>query len=813
MSFLQEESQILKFSTTMKILKKVLKECYTTKQNKISESLQEEILAFPLIISEKEYPMELLKHKPPQKNPRKQILSKDYFTKTFSLFLDFLDYKELLNLRRLNQVFFSIIMDYLQTSRLQNDETALVKNIFSLGCYGYDLKELKEFCFSQIPNKAKPHIISLDYGYLQKKIEDFDKTQLKNLRDINKNEKNIDGVFQSFCKLFGKKAEFIRNKDGFSEENWFITFHKLIKNIILNPQIKDLSYCIDLVKEENIVQMVYDIEIFRFIKDYHVGLLIEIYKLLISIYFCENPFVIWLKKKEKGNLETLVEKLNKSLKKFNLIRKILKIPEKMKIILDFSGFDLKKQVKPIQNRSLSQNIIEIILQFFGNRELSSLRSLSKINKTTIENILKNRLDNSFEKISDNFKKLLCFIINQVRFFFPKNYKEYHEIKKNTKTFEIFINIFFPKGKALENFLNNYDPPLIIKIFGLKKSVLSKIKEFNNSTVLTPFELFIEGLKLFYQDSKSQISNNLNELLIIIESYNGLIFPKPQLTQQLLEFICEKEITSCETPQKTIIPYRNRSQETFLIITNKILPFLSLKDLYYWGLSSKQNRLQTVKPIETKMSFLQQKLKKKEIINRPLIKSLKLFRKLNEQTTKYTSEELIHLIDELSNLDSQEIKNLKSLNKFPKKLEIFLKPFLLLFERKGEKIKFQSFQTFLKRKDLIKMINSLNIETIPSETMRSLESYLYDFRDFFKEKNIFELKKKDIYEKFTQWLIALKNFFRKVRRYHISYEESLNFRFPERNLEIYKELDSLVQQIFFSLLIRESFIEGINEDSS
>jgi len=805
MSFCDEQEE-KHFHKIIKLLRLFVKEYSATTE--ISSELKEKILSFHLPHAFDSFPQEKAKSLiPPNGKFAKQLKipnKKDCLTPIFSFVISFLDLKDLTRLRKVNKSSYFILTNYLKNKGLAFEEEKLVRSIFSLDSSktSFSLKELKEFCLWQIPAEARD-LISLDYEEIQQKFNKLSKNDLKQWREIKSFPKEFDKIFRPFCRLFVRKPIFVKNSMGISEENWFQTFRKLIKGLIMKPEVRDLSYFLDLMKEEQIGIFIKDLNNFNKENNNEKVLkftrLLECYKTLISGYFCENPFMVRMKTKEKI-IEEFSIKMNEQLKLINFVRKIMGINEKMRVILDFKGIILTK-IEKKRDFMVPHEILKRIYAFCNNRELGKMRSLSRNEKTVIEEILAERLMKLLKKLSENQMKIISFLGNLENLgeFWPKNVKEFNELKRNSDVFEVFCEVF-PGIQSFDDFV--LQKLKKHQMFHLKKGTLKKIKRLKIiESRSSAFDYFLKSLKLLYENT-SKIDKNANpfELFHIIYHYHGLKHLKsPDISlKKLLDSMDNRNIKSLSMENSSIKRVLFKNDQEFLILTNKILPYMDFKDLYHWGLSSKLCRLQSYQNLQFKIETLQKKLKFSEIENKNAIKSLTKLRKLN-RINENPSEELEH-IENLTALECLDIRTLKSLNKFPRKYEIFMKPFLLLFPLKKEK--FKSFQGFLKRKDLNSLINALNIELIPHEIIFLLEKYLYEYRDFFRGSS--HPDKNNIYEKIENWLKALVGFYSNIRKYHVSYEEKLRIRFPEDFVKIFESLDKMTYEIFVYMKLCETF---------
>lgn len=794
---------------------KLFKEIIRSQENqKINDDLKTQILNFPLLSQQPQEDFEKKTKKIPKK-PKKiiQSLSKpNYFFATFFHFQEYIPLKDLLSLRHTNQKFFELITEFLQRERLVKEEHSLVQGVFSLKNQKFQLSQLKKFCLTQIPNNILP-LISLNYEELLYKCQNLlNKNSLKTLMEIKIREKtfDIDKIFKPFCILFVKRPEFTRNL-GISEENWYETFRKLLPKLYQKSENRDFFYYYDLIKEEHIKDFVKQIQFFGnnyndfgFLKENKSLLfLLEIYKMMISLYFCENPFIV-RKKTQDEMIEPYVKLIEKELKLMNCVRKILKIEEKMKIILDFSNINIKNTN---QKNILSNEIIAGILSFIPNKELISLKVLSKKTKENIENILQNRLGTQMKLLPNDFKNFIL-ILNDPLNLLPKNIKEFNSIKKSQNSYENLL-VLFPKAIDYESFYKHYH---ILKeknnLFCLSHKTISKILE--KSTDNSNLQLLLTALRILYFGFNFLDNKQLYELINMNCSLDFLVKNKysDYFTRDLIKTLENEFFPFSKNPKKSENLKTKKSNDIkkkfffktsqeFLILTTKILPFLNFKDLISWGMCSKLCMMQVVSSLETRKKILQRKLKLNEIDKKSEIKSLNLLRNLRK--TEQNSSHDIENIDNLCELDKETIRYLKSLNKCPKKFEIFLKPFSLIFPSKNEK--FRSFQTFLKRKDLFTMINNIDIELIPQETMFLVEKFLFEYKDFFRDQ---KLNADVIYNKLGSWLNSLIGFYCRVRKFHVTYEETVNMRFPERNRNIYQMIDKIYEELFTLLKVQDNF---------
>lgn len=720
-------------------------------------------------------------------------MKKDSLTPTLHLIVPFVNLRQLIRLRKLNKKSYLFITTYLKNERLVFEEERLVRSIFSLdgSCNSFSLNDLKQFCLKQIPIEARD-FICLDYEEIQKKLHAISKNDLKSFREIKYCPKEFDKLFRPFCRLFLKKPILFKNEQGFSEENWFETFRKLITKLILMPEVGDLSYFLDLMNEEHIVIFLKEVPGFirenseRFRKFEKI---IDIYKILISGYFSENPFIVRAKLNEKS-LEEFTFSVYEQLKTINFVRKIVGVDEKMKIILDFKGIEKKKT-------TLTQEILNRVYHYLNHKSLAELRILSKENKRVIENILMERLCKRMTQLPQTQREIICFFSNYESLgeIMPKNAKDFSELKQKLSDLMVFNDIFpgIASFDDFSNLKNNFKP----NVFHLKIFTLKKLQNCNPTDNSSYFDYLIKALKLLYPTNSS---NDVFELLFIVSLYNGLANLKPT-HHSIKAFIASIE-KQPQSPHKNGISVKSKGFvfkdiNDFLIFTNKIIGYLNFKDIYSWSLTSQVCRVQSYHELMTRTMNFKKQLKFQELHNKNVIQSLNRLRKLNTKTDGSPSEGLEN-IENLSALDIQEIRNLKSLNKFPKKYEIFLKPFLILFPS-HKKTQFQSFQFFLKRKDLNHLMMGLNIELLSHETIHLLEKYLFEFRDFFNKKE----ENGDTFGKITKWLQSLVGFFSNVRKYHVSYEERQRIKFPEHFVKILEGLDLIMQDIFISMKLSDS----------
>ena len=520
--------------------------------------------------------------------------------------------------------------------------------------------------------------------------------------------------------------------------------------------------------------------------------IIDIYKILISGYFSENPFIVRVKLNEKS-LEEFTYSVHEQLKTINYVRKIVGVDEKMKIILDFKGINLIEKKKTIP----TEEILNLVYLYLNHKSLAELRILSKDNKRVIENILMERLCRRMTLLPETQREIICFFGNYESLgeIMPKNAKDFRELKRKLSDLMVFNDIF-PGISSFDDF-SNLKNNFIPNVFHLKILTLKKIQNCNPTDNSSDFEYLIKALKLLYPTNSS---NNVFELLFIVSIYNGLANLKP--THDSIKTFLASMDKQPQSPHKNVISVKSKGFvfkdiNDFLIFTNKIIVYLNIKDIYSWSLTSQVCRVQSYHELMTRTINLKKQLKFQELHNKNVIQSLNRLRKLNKKIDRSPSEGLEN-IENLSALDIQEIRNLKSLNKFPKKYEIFLKPFLILFPS-SKKTKFQSFQLFLKRKDLNQLMMGLNIELLSHETIHLLEKYLFEFREFFNQKE----ENGDTFEKITKWLQSLVGFFSNVRKYHVSYEERQRIKFPDNFVKILEGLDLIMQEIFICMKLSDS----------
>ena len=722
-------------------------------------------------------------------------MKKDSLTPTLHLIVPFVNLRQLIKLRKLNKKSYLFITTYLKSERLVFEEERLVRSVFSLEsyCNSFSLNELKQFCLQQIPKEARD-FICLDYEEIQQKIHVISKNDFKSFREIKYCPKEFDKLFRPFCRLFLKKPILIKNEQGFSEENWFETFRKLITKLILMAEVGDLSYFLDLMSEEHIVIFLKDLPGFirensdKYFRKFEK--IIDIYKILISCYFSENPFIVRTKLNEKS-LEQFSYSVCEQLKTINYVRKIVGVNEKMKIILDFKGIEQKKTI------IITQEILNRVYHYLNHKSLAELRILSKDNKKVIESILMDRLCLKMTQLPQKQREIICFFGNykSLAEIMPKNAKDFRELKQKLSDLMVFNDIF-PEISSFDDF-SNLKNNFIPNVFHLKIFTLKKIQNCNPTDNSSYFEYLIKSLKLLYP---SNSSNNVFELLFIVSLYNGLTNLKPA-NASIKTFLASID-KQPQSPHKNVISVKSKGFffkdiNDFLIFTNKIIVYLNIKVIYSWSLTSQVCRVQSYHELMTRTIILKKQLKSQELHNKNVIQSLNRLRKLNKKIDRSPSEGLEN-IENLSALDIQEIRNLKSLNKFPKKYELFLKPFIILFGS-NKKTKFHSFQLFLKRKDLNQLMMGLNIELLSHETIHLLEKYLFEFREFFYKKE----ENGDTFEKITKWLQSLVGFFSNVRKYHVSYEERQKIKFPENFVKILERLDLIMQDIFICMKLSDS----------